>query len=247
MSRAFTDATHNVLYTLDVDDWEHDLPLSGVASLVGYCEAGGVKVRKALATYCRAKERGLYHPLGSSNPVSWDRGQWRALPTESGVTTVHPKHPTAKMNPAREVVWVGLKHKDTDARVLRLNVHATASALKPEADTPWGDALDKWKDWSIQQYWLEVVAFTATQLRRDTWDAVLLGGDFNGRLEDVTRWYHPGVLLSGLYTRDDTPHSIDRLVHTRSSRVRQTKRWARHEGLRTDHALQFAHYELIDH
>lgn len=241
----FTDAAHNLLWRLDADAWAHDLRLSGVADLVGYSEAEGDGQRKALASYCRAQGRGLYHPQGSGNPVSWKRDVWRALPQERGVVEVHAKHPTAKYNPARDVVWVGLRHKATGARVLRINVHPVAGATKPEGDTPWGDGLDAWKDWAIRQYYLAVVAFTAQQLARETWDAVLLGGDFNGRLENQQEWYYPGPLLLGLFERDAAPRSIDRLVWTRSSNVRQVRRWSQHKGVRSDHALQFAEYRLL--
>lgn len=237
-----TDASHNLLFRLDPDAWRHDLALSGTADLVGYSEASRPAVRKTLASWCEAEGRGLYLPDDCDNPVSWDAGTFEPIDGERGVVEVHGRHPTVRLNPGRDFAWVGLRHRASGKAVLRVNVHATSGALKPQARVRWGRDLSAWKDWAIQQYWLDLLAFTAEQMSREVWDAILCGGDFNGRLENRDEWFHPGSLLRSLYRFDETPHSIDRLIYTVDSDVRQVRRWARSKGVRSDHALHFADY-----
>jgi len=239
----FTDCAHNILFRLDRAKWLSDMAVSSRASIVGYSEADSHKARRVLTQHCRDTGRGLFDPVHCGNPISWDSKVWTPIPKESGVVEVHRRVniPRVKFNPARDFAWVGLEHNVCGTKVLRINVHPIAGATKPEPNK-YGPRLNEWKDWAVRQYWLDVVSFTAAQMSREKWDVILLGGDFNGRLENRREWWYPGPLLSSLYFTDDAPRSIDRLVWTRDSLVRQEKRWVVAKGIHSDHHLHFAEY-----
>lgn len=257
----FTDASHNLLFRLNPELWREDLAKSSAAELVGYQEVGGDQARRTLAAWCEEKGRGLFHPPHTDCPISWDLDAFRqvkldGVPVE-GANEVHLSALLmgirAKFNPSRDFTWVGLVHKESGKKLLRINVHPIAGALRQE-DAPEhndSDELSAWKDWGIAQYWLDVVSFTAAAMSlqvdgkkatKGFWDAILLGGDFNAAMSNERRWYYPGSLLDGLYESDSREAGLDHLVRTRGSDLRAGKRWTK-EG-HTDHRLHFVNYEV---
>lgn len=247
----FTVGTHNVLFRLDRERWLEDLDRSHeVADVRLFQEGGSKKFRRTLRKHKNMRGLRKYHPHATECPIAWRRDVWKPMWKESGAkgaSLVHPGAGFAKFNPKRSIVWKGLTHRKTGKRVLFVNVHATAGYAKDERKTPWGDRLDDWKNWAARQMWLAVVAFLAEQMKREVWDVIVLGGDFNARLNNRGEWYYPGPMLDGLTIEDEeTPRSIDRLVLTRDSRAKTKRRWGSRRGYHTDHAVHFARVRLDD-
>jgi len=260
---AFTDATHNLLFQLNGDQWLRDMGKSGKAHLTGYQEAEGDPARATLAEFSKAHNRGLYHPPDCGNPISWDLDTFRQIKVNGQpVEGVHESHAgatrmgiKAKFNPPRDFAWVGLVHRATGKRVLRINVHPLAGATKRESnpDNPDSDELSAWKDWGIGQYWLDVLAFTAEQMSVQDpgvettaafWDVILLGGDFNAAMDNGRRWYYPACMLPALYGEDELRGGLDHLLATHGSDVKPGRRWSV-AGF-TDHRIHFLEYDLRD-
>jgi hypothetical protein len=236
---SFVDATHNMLFRLaDAPaKWVQDLRKSSQGDITGYQEAEGHPARSTLTKFCDANNRGLFIPEDCGNPISWDLTMFNAIRGEAGVVEVHKKHPTAKYNPARDIAWRGLRHLSTGKKVLRINIHPVASATKPDAKSDWGKNLTQWKDWALGNYFLDLVAFTATQMSREYYDAILLGGDYNAYLDRDERWYYPGALLPALYHDDQRMRGLDHLQSTYESDVKEGRRWAVKGN--TDHSIHF--------
>lgn len=127
----YVDGSHNMLFKLDPTKWEADLKKADQADICGHQEAGG-KARATLRDHCAATNRGRYHPTGSTLAISWKKDVFSAIPHERGQIKVHEKHPTAKYNPARDIVWIGLKHIASGNKLLRINIHPVAGATKDE-------------------------------------------------------------------------------------------------------------------
>jgi hypothetical protein len=240
----FTDATHNMLFTMTPADWRADLAKSAKGDIVGYQEAEEDDARKTLQDFCTAKNRGLHHPIGSGNAVSWNRAMFRAIRGERGVIEVHKKHPTAKYNPGRDIVYVGLRCLPANKNVLRINIHPVAGATLPHSETEWGDDLDAWKNWAIANYYLDLLSFVATQMSREYWDVILLGGDYNASLTNKDAWYYPGRMLPSLFVDDTRLAGLDHLQHTHGSDVKPGKRWT--EEANTDHLLHFLTRTIVN-
>lgn len=260
----FTDASHNILFRLKREQWLADLKRSGRSDVTGYQEVEGDPARRVVAEFCKAQRRGLYHPPHCGNPISWRSSVFEQVITDVPVQGVHDSHRGAramgiktKFNGPRDFTWVGLKHKPTGKLVLRVNVHPVAEATSresdPRNDTP-NETVARWKDWAIGQYWLDVVAFVAEQMsiqeagRTTTaafWDAILLGGDYNGGLDNGRRWYYPGALLPALFINDTKfQPGLDHLQHSRGSDVAVVERW-RQPGY-TDHAIHFVKRRFVN-
>lgn len=257
----FTDASHNVLFRLNAAQWAEDFAKSGTASLVGYQEAEGDPQRRALAAWCKANGRGLFHPDSCGNPISWDTKVWAELQVNDkpfqGKREVHAgavKMGLAgvKFNPGRDFAWKGLTHRGSGQNVLRINVHPVAGGTDPTPEE--GEKLTDWKDWAIGQYWLEVVAFTARHLsvqrtsdpkeRAGLWDAILLGGDYNADFLDQRgdQWYYPNRLLPSLYRADPSKGGLDHMQATHGADVKVVKRWSVPGN--TDHRIHFCTWAL---
>lgn len=258
----FTDGTHNLLFRLDPDKWRADLEKSAAASLTGYQEAEGKPQRITLKDWCAANGRGLYHPKSCGNPISWDSDVWEEWsPTDKKFRGCKHSHLSAvamgvnaKMNPARDFVWLGLRHKATQRTVLRINVHPLAGGtrapgVEEDKDSP---ALDAYKNWGITQYWLDIVSFAAREMSRNpdqksrerVWGSVLLGGDYNGDLilQKSDEWYYPSRILPSLFVTDKQVNGLDHLQHAHGSDVVAGKRW-KVDGF-TDHRIHFQEREF---
>lgn len=255
----FTDASHNILFSLKRERWMSDFKRSGRSEITGYQEVDGDGARNALSDFCKAQRRGLYHPMHCGNPISWRSSAFTQviLPDGSPAQGVHDSHRSAlamgikvKFNGPRDFTWVGLKHLLTGKLVLRLNVHPVAEGTSPEShpsnDTP-NPTVARWKDWAVGQYWLDVIAFVAEQMSiqeqgntttASFWDVILLGGDYNAALDNRRRWYYPGALLPALFEQDAKfLAGLDHLQHGHGSDVGVVERW-RQPGY-TDHPIHF--------
>ena len=243
---SFTDASHNMLFRLadHPDKWREDLRKSSQGHVTGYQEAEGHPARTTLSTFCKNNDRGLYMPEDCGNPISWKNTVFNQMRGEAGVIEVHKKHPTAKYNPARDICWVGLRYLSTGKKVLRINIHPVASATKPDAKSNWGANLAAWKDWALANYFLDVMAFTAQQMSREYYDAILLGGDYNAYLDRDGRWYYPGALLPALYQDDQRMRGLDHLQSTHGSDVKEGRRWAVQGN--TDHAIHLLNRTFVN-
>jgi hypothetical protein len=107
--------------------------------------------------------------------------------------------------------------------------------------------ITQWKNWAIQQYWLDVISFTAKEMSRPAvaasmkrfWDVVIIGGDYNGDLVLAAddEWYYPSQLLPSLYARDRIPKGLDHMQHAYGSDVSVDKRWQ--VAANSDHNIHF--------
>lgn len=242
----FTLGSHNMLFRLDARRWAHDLDLSAVADLRGFQEAIDAGPRAALAKHAAAKGLGLYAPK-MGNPIAWNpevfEDDGRAFSEFVHRSAIADGLTRAKFNPARYVTGKGLVHKATGKRVLFLNVHPIAGGTKPEPND-FGPALNAWKNRAIERYWLAVLQITAREIRKGVYDVIILGGDWNARGTDRAEWYFPARMLQGLFRSDEIEVGLDHVVLTRHSAADVVRRWARNEGVNSDHALHFAEIRL---
>ena len=259
----YIDASHNMEFTLNPDKWRPDVAKSDLGDITGYQEAEGTGPRAVLREFCAANNRGLYHSKDTGNPISWKRDKFSVVRGLDGkqVKGTHSVHRSAtamgipvKYNPERDFCWIGLNHKGTGKKILRVNVHPIAGGTKPESDKDNvdSDALSAWKDWSIGQYWLDIMSFVSAQMsiqdpgianKVGFWDVITLGGDYNAALSDKDRWYYPGTLLPALFEADEQQRGLDHLQHTHGSDVRAGRRWA--VGGNTDHQIHFVERVFI--
>jgi len=252
----YIDCSHNVLRTMDKNRWDKDLAKSDKADITGYQEAGASGVREVIKAYCGREGRALYHPTSCGNPISWKRSVFTEVRIREklarGVINSHlgasQMGVPARMNPARDFTYVGLRHRESSKTVLRINVHTTAHGVMAESSPANTDsvAASKWKDWAIGQYWLDVLSFVAGQMSlqdpgRETttslWDVVSIGGDYNGQMTNRARWYYPGSLLPAVFVADRKPTGLDHLQHGHGSDVTVDRRWSV-PGY-TDHSIHF--------
>lgn len=242
---SFVAGSHNIFFRLHdtPDKWASDLEKSHTfASVRGLQEAGGSQAREAIRAHAKKFKLGLYHPLDVADPILWDKTVFSRVLFERGSVKVHEAAPFMRYNPERHFVWRGLKHRESGKRILFVNLHATAGYAQNENDTPWGDKADKWKNETAAKMWKSLAEFLRKQNARKTWDAIVIVGDFNARLTNRDEPYFPGPMLDELCVFDDAPRNIDHLIYTRSSKVRQTRRFAVSKGVHSDHALHFAEF-----
>jgi hypothetical protein len=253
----YIDSSHNFNFKLENTPakWREDLRLSSMAAVTGYQEAG--KARAVLHEFCLNHHRGLYHPDASGNAISWNQDVFSKIPGSEFQLWVHRSAQEMgvdiNVNPARDFIGIGLKHKRTGHRILRINVHATAQATKPESIERYPQEVDDWKDWSIGNYWLDVIRSTAREMSRpDTsqprrqahyWHSITLGGDYNGNMMSLERWYYPGRILPSLFVADSRKGGLDHMQHTHGSDLRVTRRWSKPAN--TDHEIQFVEREMV--
>lgn len=243
--RTFVHGSHNVLFRLDAKRWAADLEKSHRLSDVrGLQEAGDAPQRRAVKAHAKAFGLGRFHPRRVATPILWRKDVFGKTKVTRGARLVHKKAGFARYNPGRYIVWIGLRHKETGAKILVLNLHATAGYAK-RGKKPWGKRLDRWKDKVARAYWRAVAKFLERKIERGRWDAIIVGGDFNARMEDEGEPFYPGPMLKRLViSDDDVPRSIDRLVFTRGSKVKRVARWAVSKGVHSDHALHFTKYRI---
>lgn len=242
-----------MLFKLNEQKWNADLAKSGRADLVGYQEAGQLGQRRAIKAWAQKNSHEVFHPPKSGNPISWDTRTFAEHgPDGKPFNGVRRVHLGAKqmgveepMNPLRGFTWVGLRHKEARKSVLRINVHPVAGATR---EVPKDDQqLSQWKNWGFQQFWLDIVWFTAREMSRPVeakstkrfWDLILLGGDYNGDLlaQRDDEWYYPSRMLPALYAPDRFTKGLDHLQHVHGSDCQVVRRWTV-QGY-TDHQIHF--------
>jgi len=263
MPHSYVDASHNLFFRLDQGDWREDLVKSSDGDVTGYQEGAGGDVRRVLKEFCAAHGRGLYHPAGTGNPISWKKEVFSMARVEGslvrGAINAHPGAVAmgidAKYNPARDFTWVGLTHKASGKKLLRINVHPLAGGTKREdnPDNTDSDELSQYKDWGIGQYWLDVLSFAAAQMSlqdpgresmTSLWDIVTIGGDYNAAMDNYARWYYPAPMLDALFVRDKYLGGLDHLQHAFGADVRDERRWA--EQGNTDHRIHYMQRTILD-
>jgi hypothetical protein len=258
----YIDCTHNILRTLGKAKWDQDLVKSDKGDVTGYQEATNAAARAAVKQHCAATKRGLYHPPSCGNPISWKRSVFDQATIGGKVSEgVVNSHASAKamgvnapMNPERDFTWVGLVHRVSAKKVLRINVHTASHGTLPEANPRNKDSgeMATWKDWAIGQYWLDVLSFAARMMSvqdpgpKSTgalWDVVTIGGDYNAALTERARWYYPGSMLPALFVADRQPKGIDHLQHAHGSDVKADRRWA--VAANTDHRIHYVQRTFV--
>lgn len=262
---SYTEATHNVFFELNPDKWRQDFAKSK-ADVTRYQECGGDAQQRALSDWCRGQGRTLYSPDDCDNPISWDPKVFSSVMNAKGhpirgVVQVHPGAPAFgihyKIMPPRSFTYVGLVHKESKRRVLIINAHPWAGATTRESASKDKGRPDVMilKDWSIGQYWLDIVAFTAKQMSRSRgkieemrpfWDIVSLGGDYNAALSNRREWYYPSRMLTSLYHDDVSKYDagLDHMQLTRGSdAVVKTRHTV--DGY-TDHSIHHVTYAFRD-
>ena len=254
---SFLDASHNMLFSMSRDKWLADLAKSGKADLVGYQEAEGRNQRLTLNEWSEKNDRKLYLPAGTGCGIGWKKGVFGYYgPGDAWFHGMHRSHPSAegmgfktKYLPSMEYVYVGLYHHKAKKSVLRIDVHpisgATRTVLKDNDKEP---GITQWKNWAIQQYWLDVVAFTAKEMGRPAnakqpmkrfWDVIIIGGDYNGdlHLAKDDEWYYPSRILPSLYAKDRIQGGLDHMQHAYGSDVSIARRWQ--VSANSDHNIHF--------
>jgi hypothetical protein len=259
----YVDVSHNMLFTLPPSKWLQDLQKSHAGDVTGYQEAEGSDQRHTLKAFCDKFGRDLYHPPRCGVPISWKKNVFSyVVISDKPVRGI--RHVTksaeamgvdAKFNPHRDFTWVGLTHKPTGKKVLRINVHTLqgGTKLEKDPDNRDSDELSKFKDWGIGQYWLDILAFTAGQMSRQDpgpqamtplWDIVTIGGDYNAFLDRADRWYYPGALLPALFVNDSRQRSLDHLQHGHGSDVKVARRWT--QAINSDHSLHLVERTILN-
>lgn len=242
----FTVASHNMLFRLDAKRWAHDLDLSAVADLRGFQEAVDSGPRAAVVRHAHAKGLAIFEPK-HGNPIVWNSAVFDDAEVEIEEfvhrSAIADGLTLAKFNPARYIQGKGLVHKATGKRVLFLNVHPTAGGTMREPNK-FGPRLNAWKNKAIERYWLAVIQIVTREMRKDRWDVIILGGDWNARMTDRAEWYFPARLLAGLFREDEIAHGLDHVTLTRNSAATVERRWAMNEDVFSDHALHFAEIRL---
>lgn len=239
----FTLASQNLLAKNPRQAQQEDIALgSGLAALRGFQEV----TDKSRPLITGDKTRASYALDGIPLAIDWDRKIFSGQPYR-GVRKLHGPMPGSEDQigfAARYLQFVEMLHKPGGERFMLVNLHATNGALKPETDTQWDAAHDAWKNEAVRTYWLGVVAFLARQMRRNVYTAILVVGDFNGRLLNRDEWYYPGPLLDGLLTMDlDAPESIDHISATLDSEVSFTRRRFRHGN--SDHPISLVDVDFL--
>lgn len=242
-SATFTQATHNMLFTLSSKaKWLEDLRKTAQGDLTHYQESEGDGQREVLKDFCDQNNRGRYHPEGSGNAISWNRTVFRGLRGEAFVVEVHKQHPTADFNPARDITARGLVHTATGTRVLAINIHPVAGATNPNSE--FDPALSHWKNWALGNYMLDLISFTAKQMSREYYQAILLAGDYNGDLltQKSDEWYYPSRILPSLYKDPKKVVGLDHLQRTHGSDLKAGRDWMLQGN--SDHPLCFQDWTI---
>lgn len=230
----YTVAAHNMLFRLSKTPWKwnRDLKKSSKATITVYCEAQ--RSREVLNKHCKKNNRGLYYPAADpGNPISWDLDRAELIPGKTWLKIAHLDNEDLRATPTRGFSAVGLKIKSSNRKTLVISIHAENGYAKPVAKTSWGRVVNEYKDWSAQQYWLDVLAFVCEQMSTEYWDDIVIAGDFNARMSNKKEWYYPGRMLDNVTRPSLTSGGIDHVITTVTSKskvvgVLKMKGWTDH-------------------
>lgn len=214
----YTVAAHNIWFKLPAWKKKRDFKKSAKATITTYCEAKNDRV--LLRSLCRKYDRELFFDNDDiGNPISYDPSKAEIIPGQTWVHLVH-EDPKPIPGPARGYTAVGFRLLHTGRRVLVISVHPENGYAKGERNNPWGPKVNKHKDWSATQYWLDIVSFVAAQMSREYWDDIVISGDFNARMNNKNEWYYPARMLEALTRPSLTAGGIDHIITTRDSKSR---------------------------
>lgn len=203
----------------------------------GMQENESVASRQAVRALRARPGIGVFIPRGSAEavPIAWrtrvfqnvvGRGQYRTCRGVRGVT------------PARWLVWQPLIHRESGRLILKINTHAVsgyASSKYPESDAQ--------RDARAKAHWQACAELTRKFMAERKYDAILLGGDFNVKLENRSVPWYPGNVLAPWYHFDSG--GIDRLIFTKGSCLQRQQRWSTKVGIRSDHSFVLTRYKVL--
>jgi hypothetical protein len=135
--------------------------------------------------------------------ILWDTRIWRRV-GHGHVRWASAAKPGGDYS--RWIGWQALARRGTDRVVTIANVHPSPGACRPNPAP--------WRVQYVTKHWQRVREWTARQQRLHPDRVILLGGDFNCRLEQRARPWYPGRVLAHQYRFDHTG-SIDRLITSR--------------------------------
>jgi hypothetical protein len=204
----------------------------------GMQEAWGPAVEHAVQDLRKTKPVAIYVPPGMAGavPIAWDRKVFKSM-GPGGYRRTHKG--LAKVTPGRYYSWKPLLHIDTDARVLKINTHAVSAYAKDKFP-----ASQDVRDRDAKIHWKVGVELTTSFIKSCHYDVILLGGDFNVRLENDDEPWYPHTVLKPLYVFDHAG-GIDRLLHTKTSLVNVEARRNTRKGIHSDHPLAWQRLRLI--
>lgn len=242
-------SSHNILFRLNRKKWKHDLGIStNKIDLSGLQEVSSLRAKATVKLYTAKHEFGTYG-LRTSTPIIHRRNTWKPVRGARGIITAHGPAGFMELNPARTIVYRGFSHRETGHRIMVIVVHPTAGYAKPEPNA-WGPKANDWKDDTAKIYWRRVVNLTERFERSGKWDAIVILGDFNARLNNRREPFFPGVVLAPYYRTGAEialmPNSIDYIVETKKSKVRRVRRYKQFKGVFTDHPIQFSVLEFTE-
>ncbi len=202
------------------------------ASVVGLQEAHGRHASRAVRKVRRTKRWAGYRPGGPAkeNTILWDTRVWRQRP---GRFRVYTHRGRRKVTPRRSVVCLPLEHRKSGHLVLFADTHAINGYSHAR------NRFERFRDAMAHIHWAAVRACMAAAIHSRRYDAVVLMGDFNCRLENRRESWYPGPMLDGLF-RFDHSGSIDRIIVAGAAEL--TGRRSR--KARSDHRLQLGRIRI---
>lgn len=210
--------------------WTHDLELAlDHASIIGVQEHERAGGHQALAKLRRRPDVAAYVPAGTASaiPIVWDQSVWAAEPGR-GAELTSDGH--AHESPNRHDAWQPLRHRASGYRVTVVNTHAVNGYNRHP-----GQAYEGLRDEQAELHWQVVVERVHKLQAAGGYDALLLVGDFNSTLTDLSEPWYPGPMLDPLFVADAAPHAIDHVLYSRGSHLIGTRRWSL--PLESDHPL----------
>jgi hypothetical protein len=224
-----TEATLNVLYTNAA--WKVAADVEAAirrSSVIRTQEVSTDSTRRGISREIRAhptwRKTGALTGGARSIPILWNTRVWKS----GGPVHQRLMDTGHGVGPSRWLTWKTLRFRPTGQVVTVANTHAVARYCSRTDDS-------RVRDRSAARHWRRVVAWTYRQETRHPGRTILLGGDFNCRLQNHRRWYYPGPMLDDWY-RPDRAYGVDRLITSRTpSHPTTVRRWWREAY--SDHRL----------
>lgn len=133
--------------------------------------------------------------------------------------------PRVQGMPRRWTIWKPLRLRATGDLLMVVDVHAIAHGCQPGLPL---------RQRAAAQHWQTIKGATATWTT--SYAAVLLGGDFNCRLDNPA-WWAPGPVLARQYQYPTRRAGIDHLLLTRHTHLEAGPPRSTRAGLHSDHPL----------
>jgi hypothetical protein len=239
MSQVFVDGSQNMLHKSSFGEASATLrTVTERCDVWGMQEAWGPTVERAVRNLRKTKAVAMYVPTGSAGavPIAWDSEVFKSM-GPGGYRRTH--RGLAKVTPSRYFTWKPLLHRATEARVLKVNTHAVSAYAKDKFP-----ASQDVRDADAKIHWEVGADLTRAFIKSCHYDVILLGGDFNVRLENTDEGWYPSTVLKPLYVFDHVG-GIDRLLHTKDSLVQREARRNTRKGIHSDHPLAWQRLRLL--